>query len=160
MDALSDAVERLKRDEGWRAFPYLDTEGVWTIGYGFTQVHGRRVSAETPVMTQRYAVRLLQARAAQARNDARLAVPGYDDLSADRRSACIQLAYNLGHGGLLGFVGFLSAMGAGRYDAAALELQDSLWRDQVGRGRAGRICRQIRHTVDEHHVIYRTGGSF
>jgi len=31
-------IEQLKQHEGFRSTPYQDTEGVWTIGYGLTNI--------------------------------------------------------------------------------------------------------------------------
>ena len=51
--ALQIAVEAIAGFEGFRAGPYPDAGGTWTIGYGFTYLEdGGRVTAETPPITE------------------------------------------------------------------------------------------------------------
>ncbi len=60
MRISSEAFEMIKRWEGCptrmingqrMAVPYRDAVGIWTIGYGFITVHGRKVTAYTEPMT-------------------------------------------------------------------------------------------------------------
>jgi lysozyme len=75
-------------------------------------------------------------------NQALAQYPWVAGLSEVRRAACQDLMFNLGPTRFAGFVKFIQAMGAGRYESAAAELKDSRWYGQVGR-RGPRICSMI-----------------
>ena len=45
MPFLCDAVELVKRFEGWSAVPYQDIAGIWTIGYGHVFTEGESRAA-------------------------------------------------------------------------------------------------------------------
>ena len=53
--------------------------------------------------------------------------PPYQALSAPVRAALLDMAYNLGVNGLLGFKDMVSALERGDYDTAADEALDSVW---------------------------------
>lgn len=59
-----------------------------------------------------------------------------------RRDALLDMAFNLGINGLLGFSHMLAAMRRGDWRQAATEMLDSRWADQVGR-RAIRLARMV-----------------
>lgn len=69
-------------------------------------------------------------------------------LDAVRTRALIDLRFNLGGGGLRGFVRFLAAMARKDYEAAADALLDSRWATQVQPSRRDRIVHQIRTGTD------------
>ena len=50
--ALDLATNLITQFEGFRASPYLDTAGIWTIGYGTTHINGQPITATTPAMSQ------------------------------------------------------------------------------------------------------------
>lgn len=60
-----------------------------------------------------------------------------------RQAALVQMAYQLGVGGLLGFKKMLWCMEHGRYKQAAAEALDSLWARQTPK-RARRVALMIR----------------
>lgn len=66
------------------------------------------------------------------------------ELSPVRQSAILNLAYNLGINGLLGFSAMLLALKKGDYTRAATEALDSKWAGQVGR-RAREIADMLRY---------------
>jgi lysozyme len=83
--------------EGCSLTPYQDTAGVWTIGYGFTQINGQPVTASTPPLTQQEADAFLTEQVkpyAQAVSDA-IKVP----LNQNQFDACTSLCYNVGMAG-------------------------------------------------------------
>jgi lysozyme len=73
----------------------------------------------------------------------------WNKLSDVRKRAVADLSYNMGTGpkGLGGFKKFISALQAGDYDKAGMELKDSRWYGQVGR-RANNIINMISKDVD------------
>ncbi|RUT25377.1 muraminidase [Asaia sp. W19] len=56
-----EAVSLVASFEGFRARPYQDQGGVWTIGYGSTYLlNGKPVTASTPTMSEATAAALLR----------------------------------------------------------------------------------------------------
>ena len=93
--ALSIAVDFIAAREGFRAVPYRDQGGVWTIGYGFTVTEdGKHVTADTPPTTQEAAYARLEALVARVLASVRpmLAVP----VSLHAAAALVSMAYNCG----------------------------------------------------------------
>lgn len=98
-------------------YSYKDSKGVWTIGYGSTyKMDNSRVGPDT-TMTKGEAVKLMDAKiksdyeAGVKRN---LKVP----VTQGMFDACVQMAYNMGVGGLVSS-DFFKALNAGKYAEAA-----------------------------------------
>ena len=126
-------IDQLKRDEGVRLKPYLDTAGKWTIGVGhdLTDVGITEGEAE-----------YLLANDIKRAQDALAQFAWYTGLDPIRQAAVTNLAFNLGIVGLLHFPHFLAAIARANWASAAAELADSVWANQVGE-RARRIEQQI-----------------
>ena len=126
--------EQLIRDEGTRLKPYMDTTGHVTIGFGrnLTDVGISLAEAEY----------LLDHDIARASADVQAALPWTTTLDEVRRAALINMAFNLGIHGLLGFHKMLAACQTGDWATAALEALNSEWARQVG-PRAYRLSRQV-----------------
>ena len=127
-------VEQIKRDEGFRARPYRDTRGVLTIGYGLNLDEG---------ITEAEGAYLLQVRVAGMGRDLEKRWPPFDDQPPAVQVALVNMAYQLGVSGLLGFHHMLAALEAGQYQDAARYALESKWADEVPL-RAARIAGQIR----------------
>lgn len=100
MSAVDVAVPRLQVEEGFRSLPYTDTEGHTTIGYGFN------VDAGISKIT---ASALLRAQATELHQQL-LQLPWYAALDDVRQSACLDIAFNSGLHGLLGFPSMIAAL--------------------------------------------------
>lgn len=130
-------IDDLKRDEGCVLRAYQDTVGVWTIGYGHAYVQ--------PGTTW------TQAQADDAlRRDVQRTVEALDrnlswwrTLNDVRQDALVNMAFNLGIKGLLGFRNTLADIRAGDFEKAASNMLQSRWARQIGR-RANRISELIR----------------
>lgn len=129
---------QLKRDEGTRAHAYTDSEGYLTIGVGrlIDAVKGGRLSSDEIEYlldndVDRVAYRL------------RHEFDWFKDLSDVRQECLINMAFNLGVGGLMNFKRMVRAMERGYWDEAAKEALDSKWSKQVG-ARAIRIATALR----------------
>ncbi len=107
------AIDFIKKEEGFRAEPYQDGAGVWTVGYG----HTRGVTEDTHPITEEAASSILADEIAKFAH----AVETYvsTDLNDNQFSALISLVYNVGATPLQMTMGKL--LNAGQLDAAANE---------------------------------------
>lgn len=144
-----EAWEALKRDlklqEGYRDHAYLDTVGVWTIGYGFT---ADVRPGDTITLTE--ANEYLSQRAMQAVFDARRLLSNFDQMDAARQAVMANMAYNLGIKRLSQFRNTLANVNAGNYAAAAKGMRASLWCKQV-KGRCAALARSMESGEFIHH---------
>jgi len=125
-------LEQLRRDEGVRATPYQDSEGIATIGVGHRLDHPLCQAAIEAQL--RYDVEAAEA-ACQA-------FAFWPRLSGARRGVLMNMCFNLGFAGLQGFTRMLAAIEEGDYASAAAEMRDSTWATQVG-ARAERLAVQM-----------------
>lgn len=140
-----EGVARLKADEGQmidpndgmhHAYPDpLTGAAPWTIGYGCT---GEGIGPHT-VWTEAKAQNELMYRIGQIEDQLDTKIPWHLDMSEPRQDVFVNMAYNLGVSGFLGFHGMLGCAEAGDYDGAAAHMLDSKWATQV-KGRASRLA--------------------
>ena len=71
------------------------------------------------------------------------ALPWWRELDPPRAAVLLNMAYNMGLGGLLAFKNTLAAVRAGNYPAASAGMLASAWARQVG-ARASRLAMQMR----------------
>ena len=114
----------LRRDEGGRPNIYIDSTGHVSGGVG------RNLSAQ-PFAVGEIALML--------GNDIDAAVnaldqrwPWWRTLDPVRARVMINMAFNLGGGGLSGFLRFLAAMQDGNWSEAVVQMRLSRWHAQVG----------------------------
>jgi lysozyme len=115
---IDETIAELKRDEGFRTLPYQCTEGVWTIGYGFTN------------LTEREAALVLNMRVNSIHYEL-LTHEWYRNLNLARQSVVIQMAFQLGMKGLFKFHQMILALKGGFYNQAAIEMRHSKWARQT-----------------------------
>jgi lysozyme len=143
------ALELIESHEGLRLFPYKDTNGEETIGYGFhldrlTSAEKARLIAAHGSMAAIYQHGITYAEASLLTSDvvdgltawATQTFPWFHGLSETRQAVIIDMAYELGEGrpgqdGLLGFPKFLAAMARGDIPDAVAEMKNSHWATQV-----------------------------
>ena len=130
-----DIYDQLRRDEGLQLFPYLDTVGKTTNGIG-RNLTDKGITAEEAEMLLGNDVEAIQ-------NALGAKLPWFRGLSDARQGALINIGFNVGVVGLLGFTKTLDFMSQSNWDAAADEILNSKWASQVG-DRAKRISNQIR----------------
>lgn len=111
MTAVDVALPRLQVEEGFRPLPYLDTNGLGTIGYGFCYTRG---------ISKRAAAALLREQTQEA-HEALQAYSWYASLDAVRQSVCLDIAVNEGLGGLLKFPHMIAALSRQDWPSAATE---------------------------------------
>lgn len=144
MIARSLAAELIRSAEGLRLTVYDDATGSRlrpgavlggkpTIGYG-RNLCDRGISAAEAEL-------LLQADLDQAERDASEWLgPAWRELAPLRQAVLMDMALNLGRGGLAGFKKLRAAIACGDWAGAAREMLDSAWARQVG-ARARRNAR-------------------
>lgn len=133
-------LRRLKTDEGTgpvklgRLLPYKDSRGVLTIGYGTNLAEG---------LSFPEAEYLLNNRVDETIHALCRQFPGwFPSLDPIRQAALVNVAYNLGAQGLVGFTRMIAALRVSDYHTAAAELLDSDYAEQVG-ARARRNAAQL-----------------
>lgn len=117
---FSDLCERIKFAEGFRAKPYLCSEGVPTIGYGTTSV------------SEYEAEWLLRHRLRECVE----LVEGYlenEQISLDefRKMILCEMCYQLGFKGLMAFKKMWRAIRDFDYETASREMLNSVWHHQT-----------------------------
>lgn len=123
--------EDLKRDEGLRLTPYADTMGKLTIGYG-RNLTDRGIDATEAEI-------LLADDIATVCAELDRELPWWPKCPDDVQRGLVNMCFNVGIHGLLGFKRMLSCLHAGDYLGASREALDSDWAKQVGE-RANRIA--------------------
>ena len=130
----------IERDEGRRRTAYLDTVGIWTVGVGHARVPAGTVWTDDEIDR----VLASDIAAVIASLDNRL--PWWRTLDDARQDVLVNMAFNLGIKGLLGFKNSLADIKAGRFESAAKRMLQSRWSKQVG-ARATRLATQMRTGV-------------
>jgi lysozyme len=111
VSAIDCMLPRLMTEEGFRALVYRDTEGHETIGYGFNISAGISKGAATA---------LLQAQVSEL-HASLLLLPWYAALDEPRQGVCLDIAFNGGLHGLLGFPHMIAALQSQDWPMAASE---------------------------------------
>lgn len=128
-------IERIKQAEGFSPHAYQCTAGVDTIGYG------RNISKSGGI-TKEEADYLL----ANDLETITRTLPGriqcFQELSEDRKEILIEMAFQLGTGGLMKFKKFLSNLEAGNFEEASKEMLNSRWAQQTPQ-RAQRLAKAM-----------------
>jgi len=124
---LMDRIKaQLVRHEGLRLKPYRCTAGKLTIGIGRNLDDCGITESEAYIMLINDIInceKLLQAK-----------IPDiYNQLDEVRKSVLVNMCFNLGINGLLGFKNTLAFIKAGDWERAANNMLVSRWAKQVGR---------------------------
>ena len=92
-----NAIDLIKKYEGFRPQAYQDSVGVWTIGYGTTRINGQPVKAGMSI-TEDQALQLVQQEVnklwSQIEQISRV------NLNQNQMNALVDFAYNLGFNAL------------------------------------------------------------
>lgn len=127
-------VRQLRLHEGERLKPYRCTAGKLTIGVG-RNLDDRGITAEESAM-------LLSNDITREERALINALPWVAQLDEVRQRVLLDMAFNMGLGGLLQFKNTLATIKAGDYERAASMMLDSRWATQVGQ-RAERLSRMM-----------------
>ncbi len=125
----------LMASEGVRSKPYRDTVGKLTIGVGRNLDDVGLDEDEIDLLLSNDICRTIRS--------LDRTLPWWRKIPAEpRRRAVVEMAFNLGVRGLLGFKKMLAALMASDWPEAARQALDSKWARQVG-GRAQRIAKTL-----------------
>jgi lysozyme len=127
-------TRQLRLHEGERLKPYRCTAGKLTIGVG-RNIEDRGITAEESAY-------LLANDIAREERALIQALPWVAQLDEVRQRVLLDMAFNMGLGGLLQFKNTLATIKAGDYAKAATMMLDSRWASQVGQ-RAERLSRMM-----------------
>ena len=133
-----ELTRQLRGDEGEKLYAYLDTLGFSTIGVGrlIDQRKGGGITAEESAY-------LLANDIAAKTKELTARLPWLYLLDPVRQGALVNMAFQLGVEGLLGFRNSLELMRTGQYREAADNFLKSKWAQQTPK-RARRVTEQIR----------------
>lgn len=137
--------EELAEDEGCKFEIYLDHLGLPTYGIGHLVVegdpeHGQPVG--TPVDEERVR-QVFSLDIASTLDECQVLYPDFDELPEEAQLIIANMMFNMGRPRLSKFVGMKREIDARRFDAAADEMVDSRWHDQVP-NRAKRLVKRMR----------------
>ncbi|MFL9904676.1 lysozyme [Paraburkholderia fungorum] len=129
----------LRRDEGVRYVPYLDTRGFHTVACGHNLDASPLPAGWTYPLTDAQVNQLLGLDLADTFHQLDTHLPWWRKLDEVRQRVVANMCFNLGITRLLGFHNTLLAMQRGSYAVAAAGMKSSDWYGQVG-ARAVRLC--------------------
>lgn len=129
---------QLRRDEGEVLHAYTDSLGFLTIGVGrlIDKRKGGGITSEESAY-------LLANDIARVMADVRRRLPWFDRLDPARQGVLLNMAFQMGVDGLMGFKNTLAMIERGDYDGAATGMLASLWATQTPQ-RAQRMADQMR----------------
>jgi len=123
---LQKVKDQLLRHEGLKLKPYRCPAGKLTIGVGR--------NLEDRGITQKEAFVMLENDILRCESELMDELPEvYTGLNETRKSVLLNMCFNLGISGLLGFKNTLAFIGAGDFERAANGMLASKWAKQVGR---------------------------
>lgn len=134
---MEELRKRIKKAEELRLKPYRDTEGHLSIGYGrCLDIKG--ISKEEAEMM--FETDLFHA------SDQYVKLPWSmtQNLNVSRRRVIVEMIFNMGLGGVLGFKKMWAAIRVKDFNKAAHEIMDSRYAKQV-RSRAERLADEMRN---------------
>lgn len=136
---IEQLTAQLRRDEGIKATAYQDHLGFFTIGVG-RLIDSRKPGAGLRPDEIDYLLKNDINDRVQALTKA---LPWFDRLDESRQGVLLNMAFQLGTAGLLGFKSTLALIAAGKYAEAAEQMLKSKWATQTP-ARAKRLADQMK----------------
>jgi lysozyme len=137
---LSRLKESIKKHEGYRDTPYRDHLGFWTVGYGHLIHHQSNPGHQTIGALLDYLSnkegheQLLDRDIERSINGAStylMSAKAWQELSDTRKEVLIEMAFQLGTGGLHKFRKLREAIIVKDWERAKKEMLDSTWAKQT-----------------------------
>lgn len=146
-------LAQIKRHEGEKLRAYLCTSGHWTIACGYNLDANPLHLSDFEIaefkkhgITQRISDHLTNLMISQIEIDLSKKLKWFDALDETRQTVLVNMAYNMGINGLLGFKNTLLAVEHGDFELAAKGMLASRWATQV-HGRAIELATQMKTGV-------------
>lgn len=133
----TELTKQLRRDESEVLHAYQDHLGYWTLGVG-RLIDARKGGGITPEESDYLLKNDIDKREAELL----MRAPWTANLDPARFGALLNMAFQLGVDGLLGFTNTLALIHAGDYPGAAAGMLQSKWATQTPE-RAQRIAKQV-----------------
>lgn len=137
---IEKLTAQLRRDEGTRETAYQDHLGFWTIGVG-RLIDSRKPGAGLRPDEIDYLLKNDIADRVQALTKALPML--FPKLDEARQGVLVNMAFQLGTAGLLGFKSTLALVAAGKYSEASEQMLKSKWATQTP-ARAKRLAEQMK----------------
>jgi lysozyme len=134
---IKDSYSQLRRDEGERLSAYQDHLGFWTIGVGIL-IDARKGGGLMPEESEF----IFQNRLKLLNAELEKRLPWIKKLDPARRGVLVNMAFQMGVAGLLGFKNTLALIERGEYEKASREMLGSKWAQQTP-ARANRLSVQM-----------------
>lgn len=157
---LNRALRMLYIEEGRKNKPYKDSLGYLTIGVGHlidprkggSLPDWAQVELDRNGMLEEATIdRLLEDDIINAMEQLDINLPWAPDLDEVRYTVLLDMCFQMGIGGLLGFDNTLRHVRDGNYEQAAINMKASLWRRQTP-NRANRRIEEMRSGVFHEYV--------
>jgi lysozyme len=132
-------IEQLKLHEGVRDRPYKDSVGKLTIGVGRNLTDKGLKPKEIEYLLMNDIMDCI--------DDLNKYLPWWRQLNEVRQRVLMDMCFNLGIGGLLGFKNTLAFIQSGDYEQASQNMLLSKWASQVGQ-RSRRLSEMMRTGQD------------
>jgi lysozyme len=150
---LDELKGHLRQSEGWRARPYLDSKGFWSVGYGHLLPRNiSRQELNEMVWTREHGEKVLHDDVLDAINSAG-AFAWWLTLDPVRQAVIVELVFNMGRSKVKGFTRMIAAIQDKAYQRAARELEWNThadgtrtrteWSMQVGPTRTKRLAKML-----------------
>ena len=128
-------AEQLKKHEGLRLKPYIDTVGKLTLGIG-RNLEDKGITEQEALFMLNNDVDYFYSKLCQS-------IGWMKKLDDARQNVLVNMSFNLGIAGLMTFKKMLLACEHGNFKIAATEMLNSKWAEQVGY-RANELAEQMR----------------
>lgn len=138
---VNNVEDQLRLDEGEKLHAYQDHLGYWTIGIGHL-IDKRKGGGITPEISRI----IFQHDLREVRKGLTRALPWFPRLDLARQGVLVNMAFQMGVGGLLKFRDTLAHVEAGDYREASAEMLNSKWARQTPE-RAQRLSIQMQSGV-------------
>jgi len=132
-DAMKNIEEQLVLHEGLRLDPYHCTAGKLTIGVG-RNLDDVGISRDEAMLLLQHDIERVKVPLEK--------LPWFNSLDPVRQKVIVDMAFNLGYAGLMGFKRTIAAIERKDYASASYEMMNSRWARQVGR-RASRLAEMM-----------------
>lgn len=126
---ITNIIDQLKRDEGFKALPYKDTEGNITIFHGHKVKPNESVGKLIQLGPQKVLIQDIDMANQQVLKQLPWTLTALDDA---RHGVLVNMCFNMGIFALLLFKNTLGCIKREDYDAAAAAMIESKWAKQVG----------------------------